>query len=299
MIVKMLASFAYWRNQDVNDYVAIAEAAGNTLQMFVDSGAVSALNLGWTIDIDEYADWIVQHNDQIEAYANLDVIGDPKATHKNQLHLEARGLQPIPVYHRGEPWTHLERMVKAYSHIAVGGVVPDSKTNQEAPLMRWLIGVFKRAGDTAIHGFGITRMTMLNSLPFYSADASSWQLGAQYGVLRIFDYRAGRMRTVQQHDGKSMLNHSQLVRDYGEDPKLLAGTRADGYHYNQAIRIGFYSFQAYEAWLRKRHGPVLWEGHPDGLHLYPATASTNHFRTVCALEGRPQWINDLASMKSR
>lgn len=295
MRFKLLVSYAYFKNEDLAEYHRIAEAHGNQLQLFIDSGAVTAESLGWTINLQDYTDWLRDHRKLITTYANLDVIRDVKQTHENQLFMESRGLKPVPVFHRGEPWSVLDQLAASYRYIAVGGAVPDSRTNQETQLGRWLVGVFRRAPGVGIHGFGITRQKLLNSFPFYSVDASSWQLGAQYGALRIWDRRAGRMRVVSQHQ-HSMLNHIRLVRDYDEDPKLLAGTRQDGYHYSMALRIGIHSFRAYEVWLRQRHGLIKVPRLRPGLHLYAATASTNHVRSTLALEKQPSWLEGAADV---
>ena len=56
----------------------------NKVDLFLDSGAFSAETQGAKIDIQEYIDFIKEHQDVIEVYANLDVIGDPVSTWKNQ-----------------------------------------------------------------------------------------------------------------------------------------------------------------------------------------------------------------------
>lgn len=290
VILKVLVSYAYFKNQDLADYQAEAAEAGNRFQFFVDSGAVSAESLGWHINLDSYCEWLRAMKPHVEAYANLDVIRSSDETMDNQMYMEKVGLHPIPVYHRGEPWEILEWMVDHYPYFGIGGAVPDARTSQHEKLGRWLVGVFQRRKQNAIHGFGITTMKLLNGFPFYSVDASSWQVGGQYGTLRVFDRRESRMKTIQQHDGISMLDHIPLIRDYGEDPKKLAGGRDDGYHYNQALRIGFYSFQAYEGWLRRLHGLQELKGAPSGLHLYAATSGLNHVSMLGGLEGQPEWI---------
>jgi hypothetical protein len=288
--LKVLVSYAYWLREDLSTYIAQAKDAGNTLTLFVDSGAVSAHNLGWEIDLDNYIEWVRAHQHEIAAYANLDVITDHKATAHNQAYMESKGVHPIPVFHRGEPWSVLEGMVEHYPYIGLGGAVPDSVTGQTGSLMRWLIGCFRRRRNSVFHGLGMLRGQLLDAFPFYSTDASSWQSGAQYGALKVWDRRQHRIITVKQHDGVSMLKHTRAIRDYGEDPKLLAGKRADGYHFNQALRVGLFSTMAYEAWLRRRHGPVKLKGQPNGLHIYAATASTNHVNTITQLGDKPSWI---------
>ena len=51
----------------------------NRIKWFLDSGAFSAFTQGAEIDIQEYIEFIKEHKDYLEAYANLDVIGDAEA----------------------------------------------------------------------------------------------------------------------------------------------------------------------------------------------------------------------------
>ena len=74
----------------------------NKVDLFLDSGAFSAMTQGVKIDIYEYIDFIKEHEDVLEVYANLDVIGSAEGTWKNQMIMEEAGLKPLPVFHYGE-----------------------------------------------------------------------------------------------------------------------------------------------------------------------------------------------------
>jgi hypothetical protein len=91
--------------------------------IFLDSGAFSAWTRKIKIDIDEYAAFVKKYLPHLAIYANLDVIGDAKATAKNQEHLEKLGLKPLATFHIGSSYDELEKMVKRYKHLALGGLV--------------------------------------------------------------------------------------------------------------------------------------------------------------------------------
>lgn len=292
--LKILISYAYWRTYELGEFIELAAEHGNTLQLFVDSGAVTAHNQGDEISLDGYCEWLKANKRHCSGYANLDVITDPKESYQNQLYMEAQGLKPIPVFHRGEPWSLLTKLLAGRRYIAVGGMVSDP--GNKTSVVRWLIEVFKRAEGRPIHGFGVNRRWLADPFPFYSIDATSWQSGAQFGTLKLWDRRTSRMVIMQQHDGKTMLDHLQLVRDYDLDPKILAGERNEHYHYGPPLVAGFHASRAYEGWLRRRHGPVKFARHRPGLHLYAATASANHVRRMATTTTQPSWLPDYADV---
>lgn len=155
---------------------------------FLDSGAFSAFRKKDVLDPEAYAAFIEAYASKIHVYANLDVIGDAEASLKNQLLLEKWGLMPLPCYHAGEPLEYLERYVKEYDYLALGGLV--SMGNDQEALNRWLEICFdyitKWAGRTPakVHGFGIQSPRIMERFPWYSVDASSTHMQARYGGVR-------------------------------------------------------------------------------------------------------------------
>jgi hypothetical protein len=138
-------------------------------EIMLDSGAFSAWNAGKQIDIDKYIEFIRDNN--IDAYFNLDVIGDVEGTIANQHYMELQGLHPIPVYHYGEPFEYLDWLVnQGYTYIGLGGTVGKSvKQRQE-----FFDEVFARHPHIDFHGLGVTSKTLVENYNWYSCDSTTW-----------------------------------------------------------------------------------------------------------------------------
>jgi hypothetical protein len=176
----------------------------NGVDIFLDSGAFSAMTQGIEIDIQEYIDFIKRYEKSLEVYANLDVIGidgrppDRESAEMgiaNQRIMEKAGLRPIPVFHFREPFDILEQFVAEYDYIALGGAVGFSAS----VLIPWLDKCFRdiicdpKTGipRVRIHGFGITSIPLLLRYPWYSVDSSSWSMGGRLGSIHVPRYRDG------------------------------------------------------------------------------------------------------------
>lgn len=175
----------------------------NEVNLFLDSGAFSAWTQGIQIDIQEYIDFIKEHKDIIEVYANLDVIGiggkqpnqqTAEMTLKNQKIMEDAGLHPIPAFHFGEPFEFLENYVKNYDYIALGVA-----GNSGVKLIPWLDICF---GDyicdkdgmpkVKVHGFAVTSLPVMLRYPWYSVDSTSWVTTGRMGSIYVPRFQNGR-----------------------------------------------------------------------------------------------------------
>ncbi len=176
---KILASFHY-----LSDLKRVSKAI-NTLEklqgteLFLDSGAFSAYTQGSVINLQEYIDFVKMEEEQFTIVANLDSIGDPKQTWKNQKEMEKQGIDALPCFHVGEDIKWLRKYIKKYDYIALGGMVPYAKKSRV--LTEWLDTVFKDhiCGDdlmprVKVHGFGLTNRRLMMRYPWYSVDSSSW-----------------------------------------------------------------------------------------------------------------------------
>jgi hypothetical protein len=158
---------------------------------FLDSGAYSAWTRGAQIDIDEYIAFIRCNIEHIEVYASLDVIpGRPgrasteaqrhqaaEQSWANYLYMVRDGLDPIPVFHYGEDFKYLERMLAfGCTYIGIGGLVSVTGPNR----MSWLDRVFARLTDAGghplvrTHGFGMTSIPLIFRYPWFSVDSTTW-----------------------------------------------------------------------------------------------------------------------------
>lgn len=156
-------------------------------RIFLDSGAFSAFSLGAEIDLAAYCVYCKKNEDIIDVISVLDGIGDPLKTYQNQLAMEARGVRPLPCFHYGEDERYLEWYLQHYDHITLGGMVPIAKDQ----LFLWLDRIWGKyltfpngMPRLKVHGFGLTRLSLMERYPWYSIDSSSWvQIAAHGGIL--------------------------------------------------------------------------------------------------------------------
>ncbi len=152
-------------------------------KVFLDSGAFSAHTLGVVLSVANYCDYIQRNRDILRVEDGalmasvLDGIGDPLQTYRNQLEMEARGVRPLPCFHKGEEERWLEWYMQNYDYITIGGMVGSSAKQLEVWLDR-LWGKFLCDGSgrprLKVHGFGLTKRALIGRYPWYSVDSSSW-----------------------------------------------------------------------------------------------------------------------------
>jgi len=184
-------------------------------EIILDSGAFSAWNKGEKIDIDDY---IESAHEVIEKAAeknkethvvNLDVIpgkvgktkdlnalaGSKEKMKTNRKKIEKaasqgfenmkimieNGITPIHVFHQGEDWKWLDKMIEYTDYI---GISPANDLSQDAK-HRWMESVFeylyKNGADVKTHGFAVTALRSIKNLPWYSCDSTTWRLLAGFG----------------------------------------------------------------------------------------------------------------------
>lgn len=271
MTVKFLASFHYYRKTDLT---RITHTAKSGMMLFGDSGAFSAASQGAHVSVADYEAWLREWRNELTVYSNLDVIGDPVATMRNQRTLESFGHKPLPVFHVGAPFAVLEELCEEYPYIALGGMVPYSTSK----LGHWLVKCFRIAAkhDARFHGFGQTRHEYLRDFPWYSIDSSSWGAGHRFGQLNLWDASACKFVDVGIRDTLAVRRNSALIREHGVDPESI--TNRATYHYRHAIAVNAVGWARYEAFLRKRHGGVALRDNsgPVGPHLYLAEGAVDN-----------------------
>jgi hypothetical protein len=162
-------------------------------RVIIDSGAFTAWSTGKAIDPRDYAEWALdfdkrwRHKMASLEFMNLDVIGDQDASWRNQAILEGLGMTPLPIVTYGVDMAHLDRALRDYDYIALGGLVPHSRDKKK--LQTWLDACFSRVmkykKETGIlrriHLLGITTDWVLKRYPCFSSDSSSWVSCLRFG----------------------------------------------------------------------------------------------------------------------
>lgn len=264
--------FSHWYLQGI-DFSALLEegerSLGEPVTVMVDSGGFSAMSAGAKVDLGAYVAWLHEHGSRtspggsrVSVYANLDVIGDWRATARNQAILEARGLTPLPVWHVGSPLHELRRLAREYGRVAIGGMVALAGSARLIALLDDAWHVLDGFAGLHVHGFGITRSELLARYPWKTVDSSTWANGCRWGAVHLFDPKLGRYRVLKFGAVGWLDQRDLLVRTYGVRPTILALlTASAGSALGQVAResvlgVAAMSMLVTERWLRERGKPV-------------------------------------------
>ena len=173
--------------------------------LMLDSGAYTVWTKGSFIDLEEYIHFCTQHP-KISYYVNLDVIPGSFGARsiasaaeveecasqgwKNYIQMtKSLPLEKvIPVFHCGESFSWLERMLDhGVPYIGIGfGVLRLSQDR-----LRWIKKLRKYLLDSSgdvirkVHGFGLTSMKLMQCFPWYSVDSATWVQQGGRGVIYV------------------------------------------------------------------------------------------------------------------
>lgn len=182
----------------------------NICGVLLDSGAFSAWRRGSEIPLVSYIDYCKRHKHEVDAYVNLDCIpGENGKMDHSQSAIEksaaksydtlqamkSEGLAPIPVFHQGERFEWLDKML-ADGETYVG-ISPYLRSHQNE-IIEWADKCFSRITDVSgkplirTHGFGVTASVLCRRYPWYSVDSTSWSVGGGYGSILVPRYTGGK-----------------------------------------------------------------------------------------------------------
>lgn len=142
-------------------------------RIMLDSGAFSEMTSGKAVSLEAYCDYAVEHAKAYDEIVNLDVIsGDVgarvDASKRNLRRMRDAGLDPLPVFHQGEPWSVLTELAEC-GRIGLGFQRP-IKCAEE-----YLDGCFSRLpASVKVHGFAMAGEKYTGRYPFHSVDSATW-----------------------------------------------------------------------------------------------------------------------------
>lgn len=161
------------------------------------------------VDVRDYGRFALEFGHLFDEIVTLDDIeGDVERSRRNTAHLESLGLQVVPVFHQGEPWSVLEALVRRYDRIGLG---VQRVNGRPAPgAFDWTAEALERVpSSVSVHGFGMTRFA--RRLPrMDTTDSTTW----------IAEFRA-----LRKLDGTHYCRHP-LVRELDDWGRLLLVLRS-------------------------------------------------------------------------
>lgn len=268
--------------------------SGKPGNIILDSGAFSAWNKGTDINLSDYIAFAHHMRKRAQTkgkemfIVNLDVIpgkvgetkslnkvvGDEKALAKNTELINAaakqgfknlktmisEGITPIHVFHQGEHFRWLDKMLEYTNYI---GVSP-ANDMPTASKKRWINSVFeylyKHGSNADTHGFAVMIPQLLRDLPWTSCDAISWLKIAATGcvIYPIGGFKSSNFTNYNKPFNQILVSEKKISKGaIGMTDKILRMFEEDGYTYEQLQdykmreEINVRTYIAFEKWLNE------------------------------------------------
>jgi len=157
--------------------------------ILVDSGAFSFQNNQTKNNsinnyVQRYAKWIRKNDsEKITGFFEMDIdiiVGYEKVLEYRSL-LEETTNKIIPVWHKDLGISEFKKMAQEYDYISVSCVKDKDIPPKQLPHFV----KYAHKNNAKIHGLGMTREKILNTVPFDSVDSSSWFKASRFG--RLYD----------------------------------------------------------------------------------------------------------------
>jgi hypothetical protein len=179
-------------------------------KLLIDSGAHSAHTKGIKLDLEEYIGFVNANINRLSLYVQVDKIPGiylkpktakdfleaPELSWENYLYMREKSAdynKLIPVFHQGEDLKWLENMCNYefsnHEHIPYIGLSPRGDVSLQAKydFCAECFSVIQNSKNPNVktHAFGATSLSMLERLPFTSADSTTWVLVSAFGQVWI------------------------------------------------------------------------------------------------------------------
>ena len=198
----VLASYAYLKKGGpFLDFMV--ELHRRKIPTMLDSGAFTAYHSGNPIALQDYIDFCKAHAADFTCYVQLDKIKDKAVSRQYLNEMFHQGLRPMPVFTVDDDEADFPWMVSLNDYVCIAGnptsaphswVIGNSRSYKEAKLAyEARLERFHRMtqGKARMHGLSFTRGIAAWKHRCYSVDSSTWNNGARYGKVMMFDPTKG------------------------------------------------------------------------------------------------------------
>lgn len=234
------------------DTLRSVEANQDKVRFLIDCGAFTAWKAGKPIELDDYCRFIEALPFRPWRYFALDVIGDPEGTRRNYETMLARGLNPVPIFTRGEAIDELDRYYETSDLVGIGGLVG---TQGNRGFVR---GIMERVGTRKVHWLGFTNPAFLKAYRPYMCDSSSWEGGARFGQARLY-LGGGKLVAFNREvvQGGIPPHYASALRRLGFDPGAFQCESAWRGGESQSRRLGAASYVAFSLDAQRHIGTLV------------------------------------------
>lgn len=285
-IRNFLISFHYVQNKHLS---MEKQYGGKGVKFFVDSGAHTYQNDPKYADLDieywenhlqKYLKWVEKNKDYIFAIANFDfenVVGAEKVKEWNEKYFEPfmlrTGIPVCFVWHQNS-YDDWDFYCKRYPYVGFSSVNTEGVAIElKEYMMRLKVA---ENNNSLVHGFGMTRTSMLTQLPFYTADSTTWLVGLQYGEINF--WTGTKMTRLKKDKWKgSML--PQIVAKGFDENKLLEED------VEELIRVNVHAFIEAEEYVQDKLKSRMYWLRPDSIERTEADLDSIEYPS-------PDWLSN-------
>lgn len=175
--LNILVSYEY-QNDKILDILVKHQ---DQLNIIIDSGAFSAFTKKKTISLDAYNKFIFNLKKRIKSFnfIQLDVVFNPEMTKLNLIKQQDAGLDPCPVYTRGEKPERFFELIEQGHYVFVGGVQRGENYKGFAKFL------LEKSKGKKVHYLAFTKLNFIQKYSPYSVDSSTWCAGSRFGLLKM------------------------------------------------------------------------------------------------------------------
>lgn len=218
-IRNFLMSYHYLQNKKISMSKTYKDKG---IKFFIDSGAhtyqqdpkYSEYTVEfWEEHLKNYLKWAEKNREYIFAIANFDfenVVGAEVVNEWNRKYFEPfmlrTGIPVCFVWHQNS-YYDWEFYCKRYPYVGFSSVNIESNEDISISEYREKLKIAEKH-DSLVHGFGMTRTSMLTELPFYTTDSTTWLVGLKYGEI---NYWTGNKMTRLKKDVWKDSTHIQNI----------------------------------------------------------------------------------------
>lgn len=289
-IRNFLMSFHYIQNRHTSMEKMYG---GKGIKFFIDSGAHTYQNdpkyadvtvEEWEKHLQKYLRWAEKNKEYIFAIASFDyenMVGAEVVFEWNKKYFEPfmlrTGIPVCFVWHQTSyvPW---EFYCKRYPYVGFSAVNTDGVAIEIDEFKDKLRTAEKN--DSLVHGFGMTRTSMLTQLPFYTADSTTWLVGLQYGEVNY--WTGTKMTRLKKEKWKGEML-GQIVSLGFDEEKLLAEDT------EELIKVNIHAFMEAEKFIHTRLKSMMYWQKARAVHRDMDNLPSDFFPS-------PEWLTSSPSL---
>lgn len=266
-IRNFLMSFHYIQNRHMSMHQMYKDKG---IKFFIDSGAHTYQNDPkyadfdveyWENHLQKYLAWAEKNKDYIFAIASFDfenIVGAEKVREWNREYFEPfmlrTGIPVCFVWHQNsyDTW---EQYCQRYPYVGFSSVNTEGVAIDFREYSEKLRVAEKH--KSLVHGFGMTRTSMLTQLPFYTADSTTWLVGLQYGEINYWN--GTKMSRLKKDKWKgSMLD--TLCVTYNLDREKMLEENVE-----ELIKVNIHAFIDAEKYIQTKLKSFMYWLRPEGV----------------------------------